>query len=341
LSNLLLLAVWALCTTAYAFPQNTRLGYANCRTCHVSPTGGGVLNPYGKSTASELSTWSTGIEPQDTKFIAGGDARYLWYKVETNGYEAEDRFPMQADFELGYDFGVFEFVAQYGTYYARPRDFEASHKHYMLLEGQEQSVRFGKFTPAFGLNTDDHTLPGSNSIGFSSRDVSLNIEYAFMGKRWNSYATWISGCQGPYRDDQRSTYCKDGKYGAAYQLGFSIRKYAFVSASIAGYMRTDGSSEIMQAVAWVLGGKHLYTMGEFVSHRVDESTGTESNIQGWIDLIAEYKGFDMGPTYRKYPEQNEIGIKARWLPLNGFELSVAYLKREETNKIVAIGHLYF
>ena len=44
---------------AQAFPDMIRHGYTNCTACHVSPSGGGVLNAYGRSLSKELiSTWS-------------------------------------------------------------------------------------------------------------------------------------------------------------------------------------------------------------------------------------------------------------------------------------------
>src|SRR5665213_1369307 len=45
---------------AMAFPEMVRHGYVNCTSCHVSPSGGGVLTPYGRQQATDLlSTWST------------------------------------------------------------------------------------------------------------------------------------------------------------------------------------------------------------------------------------------------------------------------------------------
>jgi hypothetical protein len=335
------LLFWLASDLSLAFPQNTRLGYANCRTCHVSPSGGGVLNSYGKDTAMELSTWNTGTPAPETPFIAGGDARYLWYKQETDNYEYENRYLMQADLELGYDFGIFEFVVQYGVHHARPRDEEASLKHYMMIEGQSQSLRFGKFTPAFGLNTDDHTLPGSNAIGFNSRDVSLNIEYAYMGEKWNNYVTWITGCQGGYVHAERDDYCKDGRWGGAYQIGIIPTKWLYLSASVAALYEIDETEESMGALAWVIGNKYFYTMGEWATYTKDDREKKDSNQQGWVDFTSAYKGLHVGPTYRVYPKQEETGVKVRWLPINGMELTLSYLRREDIDKIVAVGHLYF
>jgi len=75
---------------ASAFPSNTRYGYSNCSSCHVSPSGGGVLNLYGRNSASEvMSTWAAPNEeepghsllheviPENPSVLLGGDVRYM------------------------------------------------------------------------------------------------------------------------------------------------------------------------------------------------------------------------------------------------------------------------
>src|SRR5688500_1071067 len=43
---------------AWAYPELIRHNYTNCTSCHVSPTGGGILNAYGRALSGEvLSTW--------------------------------------------------------------------------------------------------------------------------------------------------------------------------------------------------------------------------------------------------------------------------------------------
>ena len=39
---------------AWAFPEMIRHGYTSCMTCHVSPNGGGLMTPYGRSMSKEI-----------------------------------------------------------------------------------------------------------------------------------------------------------------------------------------------------------------------------------------------------------------------------------------------
>ena len=55
---LALILVLTFSLRSYGYPEMVRHGYANCTACHVSPNGGGILTPYGRSLSQELlSTW--------------------------------------------------------------------------------------------------------------------------------------------------------------------------------------------------------------------------------------------------------------------------------------------
>lgn len=323
---------------ALGFPENTRLGYTNCKTCHYSPTGGGALKPYGKSTAGEISTWSTGLEPHDTKWISSGDLRYISIQRETEtGEKSENKFLMQGSLELGYSGKYFDGVVEVGQYYARPRDIHASYKHYIQTEILGLGIRFGKFAPAFGLNTEDHTLPGRNKIGFDSRNAGVNTELSHGAEWWNFNTTFIQGCQKALTDILQKNYCKDSRYGVSGQVGIHPKKSIFLSLSGAFTDNDKGESQQAYALAWVLGTKSLYSRGEIAHNSIQN----KSEDTGWIDILGSLGGFEIGPTYRKYATEDVPGFKVHWLVIDHLELSGVYLTRDAYDEFIAVGHLYF
>src|SRR5271170_7738780 len=92
--SIFLLSIVTASPFAHGFPEMARIGYQNCIACHVSPTGGGVLTPYGRGMTSDiLSTWHADgedaighglIKDKDGKPYAtpdwlqlGGDSRWI------------------------------------------------------------------------------------------------------------------------------------------------------------------------------------------------------------------------------------------------------------------------
>ena len=63
---------------AGAEPMFLSRQYARCVTCHYSPTGGGLLTPYGRSlTREELSTMGRGHAAESAPGQTGEEA-FLW-----------------------------------------------------------------------------------------------------------------------------------------------------------------------------------------------------------------------------------------------------------------------
>src|SRR5665213_92015 len=54
---------------AMAFPEMIRHGYVNCTSCHVSPSGGGVLTQYGRQLSGDLL--SMAATEKETPFLHG------------------------------------------------------------------------------------------------------------------------------------------------------------------------------------------------------------------------------------------------------------------------------
>jgi hypothetical protein len=346
--TLLLIAALLLAKTAKSFPQNTRLGYIACSSCHISPSGAGALNPYGKSTGPELATFPSMVDAKETIFISGADARYLWYKSETDQGKREDRFLMQADMELGLAIGGITGVAQYGTYHHPDGDKEASYKHYLMYQTGAWTFRGGKFPVAFGVNTDDHTLPGRGLSILRQRNPAYGTEVTYGSKKWLAAATLIHGCQGAYIDQDRKTYCDGGSQGFVSHLALMPHRTIYLSLSNAG-LTSSKRAEALTSVGTVFGTKHLYAIGEWVYSQVQadkpivrtlNELSTKDSKSGWIELFASYHGLELGYTYRTYPTHIDSGIKARWIPTSGMEFVLVYLTRDQDEKTVAVSHFY-
>ena len=54
---------------AHALPTMIRLGYPNCVSCHISPQGGGLLNPYGRGVDAAQSFRTGEYEPTERKLL--------------------------------------------------------------------------------------------------------------------------------------------------------------------------------------------------------------------------------------------------------------------------------
>ncbi len=169
------LAVILLSAVANAFPDTARHGYVNCSTCHVSPSGGGLLNNYGRSLSRELmSTWGYkdeelplhGIISIPDKFIQnfaiGGDSRYISRRQRTPTRNTDEGFLMQAQLRAALLFEKFKFVAAIGRI-ENPRKSQKvvldTPEYYGLWTPKEEvHLRLGRFQPTYGLRLPDHGL---------------------------------------------------------------------------------------------------------------------------------------------------------------------------------------
>ncbi|HEX7958577.1 MAG TPA: hypothetical protein VF493_01585 [Terriglobales bacterium] len=63
------IVLWLLNRPAKALPTMIRLGYSNCAACHVSPQGGGLLNPYGRSIDQAQSLQGGDYQASERPFV--------------------------------------------------------------------------------------------------------------------------------------------------------------------------------------------------------------------------------------------------------------------------------
>jgi hypothetical protein len=138
--------------------------YTRCATCHYSPTGGGLLTPYGRSLSRvELSTFGQGEGAptgREHEFLYGvlGDAlknaslgislRPAHLDIEGPGFEETRDFLMNAELTAAFRTGAWTAYGQVGR---QPRGDDArvtSFEHWLGYQGERAGARAGRFLPA-------------------------------------------------------------------------------------------------------------------------------------------------------------------------------------------------
>ena len=195
------LVVAAVAGSAEAEPIFLSRQYARCTTCHYSPTGGGLLTPYGRSLSrQELSTTGSSGSAQpagnEEEFLFGalGDALgAVQLGIEMRPSHLDFTFGdtsssrnlfMAADLLAAYRVKEWTFYAQIGR---QPR-FEGAKIdsfEYWIARQPEKGIGFrvGRFFPAYGVRFADHTAFNRTGLGFNTYDQLYAVELSRSGER--------------------------------------------------------------------------------------------------------------------------------------------------------------
>jgi hypothetical protein len=202
---ILLFLVLVSISTVWSYPEFSRMGYANCTACHVSPAGGGVLNLYGRELSKEaLSTWGVkgeqrfayGLVETPLNVNLQGFARVLQLHRETPSIEQARTIIMQADLEASYAYKKFTFVGSVGRQEQVNRGekeiLPISRRHYVMWQPMDNIlVRTGKFNRYFGLNTPYHTSYVQRDLMFGQDTESYNLELSYYYKQFTVFLTSV------------------------------------------------------------------------------------------------------------------------------------------------------
>ena len=325
---------------ALSFPENTRLGYPSCYTCHYSPTGGGLLNPYGKSTAPEISSFN--FEKKQNKsdqgLSFGSDIRLIYLK--TTYFEAA--FPMQADFELGLNYSKMSGVVQAG-FYGKDAELK-SYKGYLVYLHKNQIFRLGKFSPAFGLNYPDHKLPGRNYLGFDQRSSSFNLEYTFLSKNYSFNTTFIGGFQKQplYNHPKKIDIFEYGDLGLGFQANFTPK--ASIYQSFSAIILQDFETSLIKkyySLSGILGSKKIYFIYELSKEKFKKKQQTGYFKLGFMPI----NGLHTLYFFKKFSNSYSYGKEFIWYIVNGIEINFSLATNvseyQNSNDIILITHMYF
>lgn len=329
-------------TQALAFSEMVRKNYPSCTSCHVDPSGGGVLNPYGKMIAgSALSTFKACDKCQGEPaqwFDFGVNARHLTTTVRDleTGDKRHAKFDMQREVELALKpIPGFALVGAVGTY--GPLQVQEYPRAYAMLTLWRDMLRLrvGRYTPNYGIRDPDHTLwtrsklklgQGGEELG---GEVSLTTPYGDMtvSHTFGQEAGLFGKSSG---EVEVTGYRTESTYG---KVVFYTSQATQVGASVKVDNRGQVEAYGLQSIAtW---GGFLYWLSE-TDWLLDKS------LVGFMKAGVEpYRGIHLFITYEHEGERKRPGAGIQWFPAEGVDLLLR-ARRELGAKesLEGVVHLY-
>lgn len=309
-----------LADTVCAFPSNVRLGYTTCAACHVNPSGGGVLTPYGRMSSAELmSTWGKkdeaellhGLINTSDNLDIGGDFQHVSYNL--GGYE--DEFVMQRELEVAVNFRRKFFIAVSSGLYGREPEAPEMRRTYLMATNlwDNWTLKLGRFFPAFGIMSSEH-LYLYRSRYFNQGRETYNAEVMFRNKLLELTATKIFG----HPEDFHNGYLK-GKEGFSTRLNVMPTKSLTLGASYLLMVDPYSNLEHYGAVHALWGvSKALWL----------ESQITDKDAYLRVG-IPTYKGLLLRPTAQVEYESEDpakVELNIQWMPRPHFDFQLTCSK---------------
>jgi len=331
--------------SAQAFPDMIRHNYVNCSACHVAPTGGGVLNAYGRSMSNEiLSRWGSEREVEFLHgalpankipdwFNIGGDIRGIQVHRESPDKLSERFFVMQSSLELAATFRKLTAVMSigYADPVAKAIRWTVWPRYYLLWNQlDELTIRAGRFTPVFGINVPYHTLPTRQSLGFAPGQERDTIETVWSGEFWNLAASLGHTPQGPVAANQQETLTTlqlNRTFADSYRAGLS-----YLKGATQDFKREALSAHALCGITEKLAYITEFTVQKLNPTNSQATTGLYHFSQilyevskGWnFYLMEDYEKSNLDDSRTL---SNSLGPGLRIFPRPHFELDAVFLKR--------------
>lgn len=272
--------------TALAFPDMIRHGYARCNTCHVAPSGGGALTPYGRALAKEtMSTWGYEGE-QEWHYGAlkegqvpewlrvGGDYRALQSHYKDQNMALGRFIEMQQQVELAVQTDKYTASVQFGADTLVDKSKWYLPGYYVAANLLEKlNLRVGRFLPRFGIKMPDHILSTRGSVNYGIQAERHVAEVIYTEDKYDvSFAV----SQGEFKDETsaEALYSQFNYiFGEKLQLGLSFEKY----------FKADKRMSFGLSTMWGI-SEHMYLLTDNIFQQRDIGGLTQNGFYHFVKL---------------------------------------------------------
>lgn len=324
-----------------AFPEMIRHHYVNCSACHVSTSGGGLLNAYGRTISSEvLSTWGSekearafySIDPEKVSewLNLGGDVRGIQVHQD-NAQATRGRFIwMEANIQAAVTLEKVTAYVSMGQVKQANQSLDSKvGKYYLSVQATDElSVRVGHYTPVYGLNIPQHNflIKQNLALGPGAERDSADIQ-------WNG-ETW--GLLAGISKSQKDSAIRDEELATNLQLQYNLNDQHKLGLNY-WYGEANNYKKIMMGTQAVLGwSENFYNLVEIdhVWSKDNKDIETKSIYQllkvGYefhkgmhMQLVEEWGKTDTTTS----SETQSFGVGAIWYPRPHFEFETLWSRK--------------
>jgi hypothetical protein len=209
-SILIVVLAWS---RADAYPQFQLSRDQTCTSCHLSPSGGGLLNENGVTTSESMSQFGTSGEflngvPMPTWLALGGDMRsaagidarpdtaLVWFPMQFDLYAQASYQAFAAHVTVGLQDPRWQSAAP-GSLFGNNYDYSSmfiSREHWLQWQSNPGGndglyVRAGRFMPVFGLRFVEHRAYDRWWGGTPLYSEAYGVAAEYVSPKWELHAT--------------------------------------------------------------------------------------------------------------------------------------------------------
>jgi len=337
--------------------------YTRCTPCHYSPTGGGLLTPYGRMLSrqeiSTLGRLASGVEPKQSgvreeAFLfgflpreglpidAGFDLRpsQLRYYFPDGSSGKRDLW-MRADGEVALRKGRWTAYGEMGRLTSSDGATFISREHWLSYAGKKGlGVRVGRFMPAFGIRNEDHSSYTRKALGFNQNDQIYGLELSDTSERQLVQFAVGGRAESLIEDDGGRAFT------VASRSQWEVKdKHVLVMSGIVRSGSRNADASAIGGLAWGWAPRsHIVVWSELDAlvtrgwkGTPQYTLATEASFEVYRGLWLKFAPQLATALYDVSGGQSRYALVAQFLPRTHWDLNLRYIRERDRIQDVAVG----